>query len=138
MTVIASAAKSHRLLEPLLPCFSCFVEFLFRLICYDSARFDTCDSSRPLATFFVLGSDLRVGDGSGCFYYRQEELRLLDPPCKGGIAVPLLRQNGTQRQCNNHAGTYSMNCDEQKMASVTLMLLLLPLDGHSDTELARL
>ena len=94
MTFIASATKSHRLLEPLLPCFSCFVEFLFRLICYDKLVFTLATLVGP-SLLLVLGSVLRAGDGSGCFYYRPEALRLLAPRCEGGIVVPFLRQNVT-------------------------------------------
>ena len=74
---IAQAAGAPLTVLQLLWWASYFVSSAMTVLVY------TCNSSRPLATFLVLGSMLRADDSSVCFIYRPYALRLLGPLVRG-------------------------------------------------------
>ena len=82
MTFIASATKSHRLLEPLLPCFSCSVEFLFRLICYDKLVFTLVTRVGPLL-LWPWGLRYELATAAGASTTDQKRSGCLPPVVRG-------------------------------------------------------
>ena len=135
MTFCACETKSHRLLEPLSPCFCCFVEFFISSHLLSQSLFTLATRVGPSLQFWswVLCRELMT---AACATFA-DNMRscCCTPLVGGGIFVLFLRQYVTQRQCDNYAGAYSTNSDEPKMASGTLML---PMHGHSDAELVYL
>ena len=129
MTFNASATKSHRLLEPcasaaLLSFISSHLlrQALLHLRRFLAPRYRSWGLCCELAT--ATGASTTEQKRSGCL-----------PPVMRGASLSFPAAEWYMETVNNHAGTYSMTCDAQKMTSGTFKLPMLLLDGYSDTTL---